>query len=205
MSGPQFETLGESPSVLRNREPILGVLRTRLPERGLVLEVASGDGGHAAFFCHALPGLRWQPTEADPAALPSIERRRRETGLANLLPPVLLDAGSAAWPVERADAVVAINLLHISPWASAEGLLAGAARVLDRDGLLCVYGPFFEADRPRGAGNVAFDANLRSHDPAWGVRELDDVEAAAGRHGLRLAERIDMPADNRIVIFRRPG
>jgi SAM-dependent methyltransferase len=187
----------------RNREPILHVLRDRLPPAGLVLEIASGTGEHAVWFSRAVPTLTWQPTDQDPEALASIAAWRDTAGLPNLLPPLPLDACAKTWPVARADAVVAINLVHIAPWATTEGLIAGAARVLTPGGLLFLYGPFREGGAHTAAGNAAFDAALRARDPSWGVRDLDEIKAFAGRHGIEAAERIAMPANNLGVVFRR--
>jgi SAM-dependent methyltransferase len=192
-----------APAVARNREPILAVLRRVLPKRGLVLEVASGSGEHAAFFAAALPHLLWQPSDRDPRALQSIAAFRAASGATNLLPPLTLDAAAADWPLTRADAVVAINMIHIAPWSAAEGLMAGAARLLPEGGALYLYGPYKEAGRHTAPSNEAFDADLRARDPRWGVRDLGEVIALAERHGLIHVETVAMPANNRSIIFRR--
>lgn len=193
-----------SPSTARNREPILGVLKPWLPPSGLVLEIASGAGEHAVHNAAALPGLTWQPTDPDPEALASIAAWRDHAGLPNLLPPLRLDAADPdGWPIDQADAVVNINMIHISPWSATEGLMAGAARRLPPQGLLFLYGPYIEADVETAPSNAAFDASLRSRNPAWGLRRLEDVTALAAAHGLRLAERIAMPANNLSLVFRR--
>jgi hypothetical protein len=145
----------------------------------------------------------WQPTDRDAGALESIAAWRDTAGLANLLPPLRLDAASADWPVVRADAVVAINMIHIAPWAATEGLIAGAAHVLGDDGLLFLYGPFREGGVHTAVSNAAFDADLRARDPSWGVRDLGEIAVLAGRHGLKTLERIEMPANNLSVVFRR--
>lgn len=193
-----------SPSTARNREPILAVLEARLPASGLVLEIAAGAGEHAVYNASALPGLLWRPTDPDPDALVSIAAWREHAALPNLLEPLRLDASNpGAWPVDRADVVVNINMVHISPWAATEGLMAGAGRVLPSGGLLFLYGPFIEPDIETAPSNLAFDASLKSRNPAWGLRRLDELTALAGRHGLMLAERITMPANNLGLIFRR--
>jgi SAM-dependent methyltransferase len=189
--------------VARNRDPILAVLRRVLPARGTVLEIASGTGEHAVHFASALPGLTWQPTDLDPDALRSISAHRLSAKLPNLLPPLELDASSPVWPVARADAVVAINMIHIAPWNAAQGLMAGAGRVLAPGGVLYLYGPFKESGRHTAPSNAAFDLNLRQHDPAWGVRDLGEVSEQASKHGLDLVERIAMPANNLSAVFRR--
>lgn len=182
-----------------NREPILAVLRRVLPESGLVLEVASGTGEHAPFFAAALPGLTFQPTDADPTQLASIAAWRE--GASNVLPPLALDAAAPTWPVDRADAVLCVNMIHIAPWAAALGLFAGAARVLPPGGPLVLYGPFKRGGRHLSERNAAFDDSLRAQDPAWGVRDVDDVVAAAA--GLALDETVDMPSNNLMLILRR--
>lgn len=192
-----------APAVARNREPILAVLRRVLPESGLVLELASGTGEHAAFFAAAFPHLDWQPSDPDPRARASIAAFRSAEGGTNLRPPLALDGAALSWPLERAAAVVCINMIHIAPWAAAEGLMAGAARLLPAGGPLFLYGPFKEAGRHTAPSNEAFDADLRARDPRWGVRDLGEVVALAAAHGLRHEETVAMPANNRSVIFRR--
>ena len=202
MTDPQASDALSSPAVARNRDPILAVLQPRLPQAGLVLEIAAGTGEHAVHFAAACPALAWQPADLDPDALASIAAWRARAGLPNPLPPLRLDAcDPAIWP--DADVVVAINMIHISQWAATEGLMAGAGRVLPRGGLLFLYGPFIEADVETAPSNLGFDASLRSRDPAWGLRRLDDVAALASRHGLALDERIAMPANNLALVFRK--
>ena len=193
-----------SPATARNRDPILAVLKPRLPANGVVLEVAAGAGEHAAYFAASLPGLLWRPTDPDPDALASIAAWRGHADPPNLLPPLRLDASDPdTWPIDRADAVVNINMIHISPWAATQGLMAGAGRLLPAGGLLFLYGPFIEPDIDTAPSNVAFDLDLRRRDPAWGLRRLDEVTALAARHGLALAERIAMPANNLSLVFRK--
>jgi SAM-dependent methyltransferase len=192
-----------SPAVARNRAPILAVLRRVLPARGLVLEVASGSGEHAAHFAAGLPGLTWQPTDVDAQALTSISAYRAAAALPNLLPPLELDASWPAWPLAHADAVVAINLIHVAPATVLEGLIAGAGRVLAPGGVLYLYGPFKENGRHTALSNASFDASLKAYDPAWGVRDRGEVADLAGRHGLDFAERVAMPANNLSLVFRR--
>jgi SAM-dependent methyltransferase len=204
MSDPPPPNARVSPSTGRNRDPILGVLRPRLPASGLVLEVAAGAGEHAVHFAAAFADLQWRPTDADAEALASIEAWRRHAGLDNLLPPLRLDAAQPdAWPVERADAIVAINMIHISPWSATAGLMAGAARALPPGGGLFLYGPFIESGVPTAPSNDAFDQSLRRRDPEWGIRRLDELRDLGARHGLSLCERIAMPANNLILVFRR--
>lgn len=192
-----------APAVARNREPILAVLRRVLPRQGLALEVASGSGEHVAFFAAALPELTWQPSDPDVRARASIAALRAASGAPNLLPPLALDAAAPLWPVTEAAAIVCINMIHIAPWSAAEGLMAGAARVLPAGGVLYLYGPYKEAGRHIAPSNAAFDADLRARDPRWGVRDLEAVIALALRHGLAHQETVAMPANNRSVVFRR--
>ena len=186
-----------APAAARNREPILAVLRDLLPPRALVLEVASGTGEHAVWFSTALPGLTWQPTDRDAEALASIAAWRDQAGPPNLLPPLLLDASAEAWPVTGADAIIAINMIHIAPWPATLGLLAGAGRVLRPGGLLFLYGPFREGGVHTADSNAAFDADLRA-------RDLHEITTLALQHGLLPSERIPMPSNNLSVVFRRP-
>ncbi len=190
-----------APSVARNRAPILEALRPHLPTSGTVLEIASGTGEHVAHFAAALPRLLWQPTDLAPEHRASIDAW--STGLANVLPACALDAASAVWPIEQADAVLCINMVHIAPWSAAEGLVAGAARILPTGGLLALYGPYRRSGAPMEPGNAAFDADLRSRDPAWGLRAVEDVAALASDAGFGQPTIVAMPADNLTVLFRR--
>ena len=194
-----------SPAAARNREPILAVLRERLAPGARVLEVAAGSGEHAAWFAQALPEVVWRPSDRDAAALASIEARRAAEGSPNLLPPLRLDASDGAtWPRdERFEAVVCINMIHIAPWAAAEGLMRLARSVLTPGGMLYLYGPFREPDRPFAPSNAAFDQSLKARDPAWGVREFDAVTALARSEALELEARVEMPANNLSLAFRR--
>ncbi len=193
-----------SPSTARNRDPILAVLEPRLPATGIVLEIAAGAGEHATHNAAALPNLQWQPTDPDPEALASIAAWREHAGLPNLLAPLMLDASRPdTWPVDRADAIVNINMIHISPWVAAQGLMAGAGRLLPAGGMLFLYGPYIESGAETAPSNLAFDLDLKRRNPAWGIRHLDDVTALAAQHGLGFAERIAMPANNLSLIFVR--
>ena len=194
-----------APSTARNRDPILEVLRPRLPQAGLVLEIAAGAGEHAVHNAAALPGLQWLPTDPDPEALVSIAAWRDHVALPNLLPPLRLDAADPdRWPIPRADVVININMIHISPWAATEGLMTGAGRVLPAGGSLFLYGPYIESGVETAPSNMAFDESLKRRNPLWGLRHLNDVAALAAGQGLELAERIAMPANNLMVVFRKP-
>lgn len=192
-----------APATLRNRDAIAAVLADWLPAAGTVLEIASGSGEHVVHFAEVFPSLDWQPSDPDPAGLTSIAAYRAEAGLANIAPPVALDAASAVWPVDRAGAILCINMVHISPWEATLGLFAGAARLLASGAPLIVYGPYIEPDVPTVTSNLAFDDSLRSRNPAWGLRGTDAVKAAAADAGLAFAERRAMPANNLMLLFRR--
>jgi SAM-dependent methyltransferase len=194
-----------SPSSVRNAEPILGVLRAHLPKRGRVLEIAAGSGQHAVAFSTAMPGLEWTPGDPSPEARASIAAWSAKAGGENLQPPLTLDClNEATWPDGPFDAVVCINMIHISPWAATQGLMKLAERVLPRPGgLLYLYGPYREAEIPLAPSNEAFDISLKSRDPAWGLRDRDEVVALARSRGLTLTLRTDMPANNISLLFRR--
>jgi SAM-dependent methyltransferase len=192
-----------APAAARNRDPILAVLGALLPEGARVLEIASGTGEHAAAFARGLPGVLWQPSDADPAALASIEAWRREEGGANLLPALEIDAAAPPWEVGEVDAVVAINLVHIAPWSAVRGLFAGAARVLAPAGVLFLYGPYRFEGEFTAPSNAAFDASLRERDPAWGVRDVRDLTRLAEEQGFLREAVVPMPANNHCLVFRR--
>ncbi len=191
------------PHVARNRDPILDVLRRVLPPLGTVLEIASGSGEHAAYFAKELPSLIWQPTDPDARALSSIAAHRADAGTTNLLAPLQLDVTSAHWPIERADAVMCNNMIHISPWAATEGLMASAERILPAGGVLYLYGPYKVGGRHTAPSNEEFDTYLRNQNAAWGIRDIDEVTALAKSHNFALVETVQMPANNLSVIFRR--
>jgi SAM-dependent methyltransferase len=192
------------PHVARNRAPILDVLRRVLPPAGLVLEIASGSGEQAVYFAANLPALSWQPTDVDAKALASIAAHRAAAADApNLLAPLPLDVTTARWPVERADAIVCCNMIHITPWTVSEGLIAGAGRILSDGGVLYLYGPYKIDGRHTAPSNQEFDVWLRGQDAAWGIRDLGEVTELAARHGLTLVETVPMPANNFSVIFRK--
>ena len=170
-----------------------------------VLEVASGSGQHAAFFAERMPHLRWQSSEQDSAQFASIAAWAEESGVAAPLPPVRLDATADDWSVGRFDAVFCANMIHIAPWQACLGLLRGASRHLLPDGLLLLYGPFREGGAHTAPSNAAFDESLRARDPRWSVRDLEAIEAAALEQALALQECVTMPANNRILVFRRDG
>ena len=195
-----------SPAVARNTAPILEVLRAHLPARGEVLEIAAGSGEHAVAFAAALPGLTWTPSDPSAEARASIAAWSRAAGLANLKPPLALDVlDEATWPQGPFAAVVCINMIHISPWAATAGLMRLAGRVLPVGGLLATYGPYREAGVALAPSNAAFDESLKARDPAWGLRDRDDVAAAAKAERLALTRRVEMPANNLMLLFRKVG
>lgn len=195
-----------SPSTARNREPILGVLQRVLPPDASVLEIASGSGEHAVFVAGAMPRLTWQPSDPDAAARASIASWIEAEGLSNVRPPRAIDVREGVWGVEGDgpfDAVVAINMIHISPWEATLGLLAGAGRLLRPGGVLYTYGPYMREGRHTAPSNEAFDASLKARDTTWGVRDVADVERAASLQDLTLREIVDMPANNLSLVFVR--
>jgi hypothetical protein len=193
----------EYPATLRNRDAILSVLRDVLPASGLVLEVASGSGEHAVHFAKAFPGLTFQPSDPEDAALQSIAAWTQGSGLTNLLPPVMLDASSNHWPVTAADAALCINMIHISPWQAAVGLFHGAAKLLRAGAPLYLYGPYRRADIVTAPSNEAFDARLKSRNAEWGLRDLEAVAELARSTGFSAPVITEMPANNLSVVFRR--
>lgn len=192
-----------APAPERNKGPILEVLRNVLPPEGLVLEIASGTGQHVVHFARALPGLVWQPSDPDPQMRASIEAWTAGAGLSNVRPPLALDVLVQPWPVAQADALVCINMVHISPWASSEALLAGAASLLPPGAPVVLYGPYRRGGVHTAASNEAFDADLRRRNPEWGVRDLEAVAALAARRRLALEEIVEMPANNLSLVLRR--
>ena len=192
-----------APAALRNREPIADVLAEWLPATGTVLEIASGTGEHAVYFAERFPDLEWVPSDIHPVALGSIAAWRKSAALRNLREPIAIDAASSDWPVVHADAIVSINMVHISPWNSALGLIEGAARLLRPEGPLILYGPWLKDGIPTAASNLDFDADLRSRDPQWGLRRVDDFADAAAACGLMLEDIRPMPANNLMLLLRR--
>jgi hypothetical protein len=192
-----------APATLRNRDAIAAVLAEWLPASGGVLEVASGSGEHIVHFAAAFPHLDWQPSDPDPAGRTSIAAWSTEAGLANIAPPLALDAAAPDWRIDRVAAILCINMVHISPWPATLGLFAGAARLLAPGAPLILYGPYSEPDVPTADSNRAFDASLRARDPAWGLRDTAAVQAAAAEAGLAFVERRTMPANNLMLLFRR--
>lgn len=192
-----------SPAAERNAAPILSELQRLLPARGVLLEIASGTGQHAAHCSAGLPGWQWLPSDFEAAALPSIAAWC--AGLARVRVPLQLDVLQPHWPGVPAtvDAIYCANMVHIAPWACCAGLMRGAARHLSAPGLLITYGPYLEDAVPTSPGNLAFDADLRARHPAWGLRRLEDVAQEAARVGLQLRERVAMPANNLLLAWAR--
>ena len=193
-----------SPAVARNTGPILEVLKAHMPGRGRVLEIAAGSGEHAVAFADALPGVDWTPSDPSAEARASIAAWAAGTALPNLRAPLALDVlDPASWPEGPLQAVVCINMIHISPWAATEGLMALAGSRLATGGLLVLYGPYREAEVPLASSNAAFEQSLKGRDPDWGLRDRDAVAAAAKAEGLALTRRVEMPANNLMLLFRR--
>jgi SAM-dependent methyltransferase len=198
MTPPAF-----SPAADRNKEPILATLQAVLPAQGHALELASGTGQHAVWFEAALPGWTWQPTDARPEALGSIAAYTAHSGLTRVRPPLLLDVMAAEWlPTHwRFDLIYCANMLHVAPWPACAALMAGSARHLAPGGVLVTYGPYLEQGMDTSPGNLSFDASLRAENPAWGLRQREDVEAQAEQAGLRLVQRHAMPANNLLLVW----
>ena len=192
-----------APATARNSSPLADVLQRELPGGGTVLEIASGSGEHAVFMARRFPALNWQPTDLDTEALSSIDAWAEEAGLTNIRPSLALDASEAKWPIKSADAILCVNMVHISPICAAEGLFAGSEAVLEQDGPLILYGPYLEAGVVPAPSNLAFDASLKQRNPEWGLRQLEFVDELAKRHGLRRTARYDMPANNLTLVYRR--
>jgi SAM-dependent methyltransferase len=193
------------PATTKNRDAIADVLKRHLPEQGTVLEIGSGSGEHALYFSYLFPDLTWQPSDPEPLNLESI-RAWVETvpDRQNLLAPLALNASDLLLPIEQADAVICVNVLHISPWDATEGLMRNSAALLPLDGALYLYGPFRIGGTHTAPSNESFDQSLRSQNETWGVRNLEEVIAEADKNGLQFIERVDMPANNQSVIFRKP-
>ncbi len=212
MSEPKpfiFEAGGEAkrfaPATMRNRDAITDVLRGILPDAGNILEIASGTGEHIVHFARHFPQAIFQPSDPDPLALASIDAWREEAKQRNILPALQIDAGRADWPVAAADAILCINMVHIAPWQACIGLMQGAGDILPAGGTLYLYGPFREADRPLSPSNTDFDASLKSRNPGWGLRLVDDVRMLAERCGMVMEKRTEMPANNLSLVFRKTG
>ncbi|MFT3965703.1 MAG: DUF938 domain-containing protein [Sphingobium sp.] len=192
-----------APATERNRDPIAAVLRQELPASGLVLEVASGTGEHVLHFAQLFPALIWQPSDADRMARASIAAWATQAKLNNLRPPLDLDAEAAIWPIDRADAILCINMAHISPWEATLGLLANSARILPPGAPLILYGPYFRDAVETAPSNLAFDIDLRGRNPEWGLRHLEEVDRAAMAQGLEPSRLVEMPANNIMRVYRR--
>ena len=191
-----------APATARNSEPLAEVLAEELPDRGLVLEVASGSGEHAVFLARQFPALDWQPSDVDLEALASVDAWAAEAAVANLRPAIALDAAQANWPIAAADAVLCVNMVHISLWSAAVGLFTGAGRILTSGAPLVLYGPFIEPGRETAPSNLAFDQSLKQRNSEWGLRNTADLDALAADHGLRRTARYAMPANNLVLVYR---
>ncbi len=193
----------EAPAAARNRQPILDVLQPHLPAKGLVLEIASGTGEHVVHYAAARPGLVFQPSDPDAGARASVDDWVRTLGLGNVKPALEIDVTQATWPVERADAVLCCNMIHIAPWEAAVGLITGAGRLVPSGGLLFLYGPYRRGGRHTAPSNEAFDSDLKRRNPAWGVRDLEAVIELTDLHGFAAPEIVGMPANNLSLLFKR--
>ena len=185
----------------RNTQPILEVLARVLPADGTVLEIASGTGQHVVAFAERFSQLRWQPSDIDAELRASVAQRTAAATATNIAPPIELDVTQQPWPLDRASAVICINMIHISPWSATEGLFAGAAEILASGAPLVTYGPYKRGGAHTAPSNASFDASLRGRDASWGVRDVDDVAEAAAQRGFGLTEVVEMPANNLTLVF----
>jgi hypothetical protein len=190
-----------APATARNRDPIAALLAEALPDSGLVLEIASGTGEHCAYFARRFPALTWQPSDPDPGGRESIAAWC--AGIDNVRAPLDIDAAKPDWPIDGADAMLCVNMVHISPWEATLGLMAAAGRLLPRGAPLILYGPYLRDGVETAPSNLAFDQSLKARNPAWGLRRLAEVAAEAERNGLTLEREVEMPANNMTLIFRR--
>lgn len=193
------------PAAERNKEPILAALRSSLPPSGLVLEIASGTGQHVVHFANALGALTWQPSDPDTEFRTSIAHRIQEEALQNVRTPLDLDVLDTPWPVSGVDAVLCINMIHVTPWEATRALIRGSGEILSAGGGLFLYGPYRRNGAHTAPSNEAFDTRLRGQNPEWGIRDLEEVEQLGTRSGLRLETVIEMPANNLSLVFRRRG
>ncbi len=204
-----------APAFQRNHQPILAILEQELPKQGIVLEIASGTGEHAAFFAQQLPHLGWLPSDQAPSSLTSITAWQHKVHGANLYKPIPINVCQPNWPefvIQTLDnyglmdfkvvAIININMIHISPWQATAGLMAGSARLLSPQGILYLYGPFIQVDQPTAPSNLAFDQSLKTRNPAWGIRQLAEVSHLAAQYGLSLKKTVAMPANNLSVIWQ---
>lgn len=192
-----------APAAERNKGPILEVLARVLPSRGLVLEIASGTGQHVLHFAKALPDLTWQPSDPDAELRESIALRVREERRANVSSPIDLDVTRLPWPLQTADAMVAINMIHVAPWSATPALFEGAKALLPAGHVLFLYGPYRRFGRHTSEGNAQFDLDLRAQNPEWGLRDMEAVSDVAAGAGFALAETVEMPANNFSLVFIR--
>ena len=199
----QGEAKRYAPATQRNRIAITDILRGILPDDGTVLEIASGTGEHIIHFAQEFPALNWQPSDMDTNALTSITAWCDDAGATTICPPIQLNAAASDWPIEKADAVLCINMLHISPWDAAIGLMSGASAILPPGGLLYLYGPYLEVDKKTAQSNISFNQSLKARNSEWGIRSLEDVIDLANGFALRLQQRIEMPANNLSLVFRK--
>ena len=192
-----------APATERNRDAIAAVLTDELPDQGNVLEIASGSGEHAVCFAARFPALQWQPSDPDAEAIASIAAWREEAALSNLRAPIMLDAATQTWPVVAADALLSVNMVHISLPAATEGVFAGAGRILSPDAPLLLYGPYLEEGVETAASNWSFDASLKARNPQWGLRDTAWTDQLAEANGFVRSRRVVMPANNIMLVYRR--
>lgn len=201
VTGPEAKK--HAPATLRNRDAIVDVLRDHLPKSGKVLELASGSGEHIVYFAQAFAALTWQPSDINIAACHSINAWREEADQPNIAPAIVLDVCATIWPVHAVDAILCINMVHISPWEASLATFAAAATRLPANGLLYFYGPYLRDDVMTSEGNLQFDLSLRSRDPSWGLRHVSAMDAVAMAQGFVRSDLVQMPANNISLIYRK--
>lgn len=191
------------PATMRNRDAILSILENTLPPQGTVLEIASGSGEHVIHFAKAFPGITWQPSDLEEDCLKSIQAWIEHTALNNVQSPLALDTTRNNWPTVNLDAILCINMVHISPWEATVGLMKKAGSFLNQGGVLYLYGPYKQKGQHTASSNVSFEGWLKDKDERFGVRHMEEVEALANDNGLKLSQIIDMPANNFSLVFHR--
>ena len=200
--GKLLAMLAVSDACERNKDPILSVLRGVFESSKTVLEIGSGTGQHAVYFAKALPHLIWQTSDVA-AHLPGLNERLRLEGSENIRTPLALDVRAEPWPIDSVDAIYSANTLHIMDWNSVQRFFQGVGRILEPNGVLCVYGPFRYRGKYTSDSNAAFDKHLKMRDTGSGIRDAEAVDALASAQGLVLEVDYRLPANNQTRVWRK--
>ena len=192
-----------APATMRNRDAIVAILTDILPDQGTVLEIASGSGEHIVYFDKKFSHLCWQPSDPDPDACASIRAWIAKEQSSNILPPLQLSALDAKWPVDQPSAIICINMVHISAWEATIGLFQKASDLLQSGALLYFYGPYFREWVETAESNMQFDRDLRRRNHQWGLRDLADMDAVAGKNGFHRDAVVEMPSNNLSLVYRK--